>query len=913
MTATRPSTLPLTTPDQQPAWHSLSVEHALRALGSDAERGLSAAEVRARLTRHGSNELPETAGRGIARMVLDQFSDFMILVLIAAAIVSGLVGEPVDTIAIIIIVLLNAAIGIAQEWRAERAMAALRQMAAPTATVRREGVARELPAAELVPGDIVLLEAGNVVPADLRLIEAAQLRVAEAALTGESQPVDKGLDALPDASLALGDRCNMAWKGTLVANGRATGVVVATGLDTELGRIAGLLTSAEEVKTPLQKRLTRFGTRLAWVVLSICAIVFAAGLLRGEPPVLMFLTAVSLAVAAIPEALPAVVAISLALGAAKLVKQNALIRRLPAVETLGSITYICSDKTGTLTQNRMQAEAFFAGGEQTGVEPWPGLLRCMALANDAALDADGGIIGDPTEVALLEAALTRGVDLDALARQLPRVAELPFDSTRKRMATVHEEQPSGRPPDQPSAQPSVQQAELIAFVKGAPEAVIDDCSRRLTASGSSPLDKSEVLKQADNMAARGLRVLAFAQRHLDALPTDIADVEQDLSFLGLVGLMDPPREEAADAVQECRTAGIVPIMITGDHPATARAIAARLGILDHGGRVVTGSELATLSETDFAKQVKDIQVYARVAPQQKIRIVRALQTAGEFAAMTGDGVNDAPALKRADIGVAMGLGGTDVAREAAHMVLLDDNFATIVHAIKQGRRIFDNIRKFIKYTMTSNSGEIWTIFLAPFLGLPIPLLPIHILWINLVTDGLPGLALAAERAERDIMKRPPRRPDESIFAHGMWQHILWVGLLMGAVCLILQAWAIHHSESHWQTMVFTVLCLSQLGHVMAIRSERDSLLRIGIASNRPLLAAVIGTVVLQLATVYVPVLNPIFKTVPLDWDELAICLALSTLVFFAVEAEKWLLRRGLLYANGANGADGRRAPDRTSE
>jgi Ca2+-transporting ATPase len=596
----------------------------------------------------------------------------------------------------------------------------------------------------------------------------------------------------------------------------------------------------------------------------------------------MFLTAVSLAVAAIPEALPAVVAISLALGASKMVKQNALIRRLPAVETLGSITFICSDKTGTLTQNRMHAEVFWTEGEDLRVEPWPSLLRALALANDAAPGADGRIAGDPTEVALLDAARLRGVDLDTLKSRSPRHGEFPFDSGRKRMATVH----------------ALDEGFLVC-VKGAPEAILKRCPWRLTARGPAPFDAEEALAQAERLAARGLRVLAFAERRLDTLPSDIEEAEGDLTFLGLVGLMDPPREEAAQAVAECLAAGIVPVMITGDHPATARAIAERLGILDRGGRVVSGIELAALSDADFAAQVKEIRVYARVDPEQKIRIVRALQAAGEFAAMTGDGVNDAPALKAADIGVAMGQGGTDVAREAAHMVLLDDNFASIVHAVREGRRIFDNVRKFIKYTMTSNSGEIWTIFLAPFLGLPIPLLPIHILWINLVTDGLPGLALAAERGERNLMQRPPRRPDESIFAHGMWQHMVWVGLTMGAVCLVLQAWSIGHSGAHWQTMVFTVLCLSQLGHALAIRSERDSTFRLGFWSNPILMATVLFTLGLQLATIYVPAANDIFKTEPLDLDELLLCLAASTLVFFAVETEKWCVRRGWLYRNGA--------------
>ena len=862
-------------------WHTESVEATLRALDA-VPLGLTFAEAEARLARHGPNALPEGRRRSPLRMLADQFADFMILVLVAAAAVSGIVGEPSDTIAIFVIVLLNAVIGFVQEWRAERAMAALRLMAAPSARVRRDGAVATLPADQLVPGDIVLLEAGNVVPADLRLIEAAQLRLSEAALTGESQSVEKCTVALAEAQLPLGDRGNMAWKGTLVANGRGTGLVVATGSATELGRIARLLEGAEEVKTPLQKRLARFGARLAWAVLGICAIVFVAGLARGEPPVLMFLTAVSLAVAAIPEALPAVVAISLALGASKMVKQNALIRRLPAVETLGSITFICSDKTGTLTQNRMHAEVFWTEGEDLRVEPWPSLLRALALANDAAPGADGRIAGDPTEVALLDAARLRGVDLDTLKSRSPRHGEFPFDSGRKRMATVH----------------ALDEGFLVC-VKGAPEAILKRCPWRLTARGPAPFDAEEALAQAERLAARGLRVLAFAERRLDTLPSDIEEAEGDLTFLGLVGLMDPPREEAAQAVAECLAAGIVPVMITGDHPATARAIAERLGILDRGGRVVSGIELAALSDADFAAQVKEIRVYARVDPEQKIRIVRALQAAGEFAAMTGDGVNDAPALKAADIGVAMGQGGTDVAREAAHMVLLDDNFASIVHAVREGRRIFDNVRKFIKYTMTSNSGEIWTIFLAPFLGLPIPLLPIHILWINLVTDGLPGLALAAERGERNLMQRPPRRPDESIFAHGMWQHMVWVGLTMGAVCLVLQAWSIGHSGAHWQTMVFTVLCLSQLGHALAIRSERDSTFRLGFWSNPILMATVLFTLGLQLATIYVPAANDIFKTEPLDLDELLLCLAASTLVFFAVETEKWCVRRGWLYRNGA--------------
>ena len=911
----------------EPRWHTRSAEEAARALAVEPALGLDPAQAEARFLQHGPNALPEGRRRSIARMVLDQFSDFMILVLIAAAVVSGIIGDAVDTIAIVVIVVLNGVIGFFQEWRAERAMAALKKLAAPSARVRRDGAVATLAAERLVPGDVVLLEAGNVVPADLRLFEAARLKVAEAALTGESQPVEKTTGPLADPALPLGDRSNMAYKGTVVTYGRGAGIVAATGPATELGRIAQLLAGEEEVRTPLQKRLAAFGTRLAWAVLAICAIVFAAGLLRGEPPVLMFLTAVSLAVAAIPEALPAVVTISLALGAHQMVRQNALIRRLPAVETLGSVTWICSDKTGTLTENRMRAEAFRVAGAaappQPLAEPWLSFFRALALNNDAALDGAGNAVGDPTETALLEAARAAGIDKTAEEARAPRLAEIPFDSDRKRMATLHRDDAcgsaalaaipapgggGGRPQQASRSQlagdpgaesPASRLPQLgggvIAFVKGAPEAVLPRCARQLTPQGAAPLDVSEILAQADRMAGEGLRVLAIARRRFEAMPQRDEEAEEELTLLGLVGLMDPPRAEAAQAVAECKAAGIVPAMITGDHPATARAIARRLGILDGEGAVMTGTELAALSDEAFAARVKGVRVYARVDPEQKIRIVKALQSAGQFAAMTGDGVNDAPALKRADIGVAMGKGGTDVAREAAHMVLLDDNFATIVHAVREGRRIFDNIRKFIKYTMTSNSGEIWTISLAPFFGLPIPLLPIHILWINLVTDGLPGLALAKEPAERNLMGRPPRPPGESIFAHGMWQHMVWVGLTMGAVCLLLQAWAYHSGDAHWQTMVFTVLTLSQLGHVLAIRSERESLFSIGFGSNPLLLAAVAFTVLLQLATIYVPALNPIFKTEALSAAELALSLALSTVVFFAVEAEKWLIRRGLIY------------------
>jgi len=876
-------------------WHQLDLKEVLEKLQSSG-KGLASDEAHQRLERFGPNELIEKGRKSLWMMFLDQFKDFMILVLIAAAVVAGVIGEPSDTIAIAVIVMLNAVLGFVQEYRAEKAMAALKKLAAPSATVIRDGRPEAITAQRLVPGDLVVLEAGNIVPADIRLTEAAQMRIDEATLTGESVPVEKDSAALREADLSIGDRKNMAYKGTLVTYGRGLGLVAATGMRTELGRIAALLQDQGEGRTPLQKRLTSFGQKLAWAVLAISGIVFGAGLLRGEPPLLMLLTAISLAVAAIPEALPAVITISLALGAKKLVKQQALIRKLPAVETLGSVTYICSDKTGTLTLNRMTVEEVYAGGRlQRSAElpsAGPGeaaagslsgrnhvelLLNALALCNDARLDASGGLIGDPTETALRELAREKGSLRESLDETYPRLAEIPFDSDRKLMTTFHPWE-NGR---------------IISFTKGAAEEVVQRSEKALTHQGQEAVDRSKVLEIADRIAGDGLRTLGFGMRIWDALPDPLTSekVETGLVLLGIVGMLDPPRPEAAEAVAMCRSAGIWPVMITGDHPLTAEVIARRVGIIrEEGEAVMTGRELERLPLAEFENRVEKIRVYARVAPEQKLLIVKALQDKGQFVAMTGDGVNDAPALKRADIGVAMGITGTDVSKEASHMILLDDNFATIIKAVREGRRIFDNIRKFIKYTMTSNSGEICTIFLAPFLGLPIPLLPIHILWINLVTDGVPGLALAAEPGEKNIMSRPPRSPKESIFAKGLGVHIVWVGLLMAAVAILTQAWFIGGSQAHWQTMVFTVLCLSQMGHVLAIRSEQESFFRQGALSNKPLLGAVLLTLALQMATIYVPFLNPIFKTQPLTAGELVVTLGLSTVVFLAVELEKAIKR-----------------------
>jgi Ca2+-transporting ATPase len=906
--ASSPSPVSAVPPDD---WHLRDAAEVTQEHGVDPAKGLQDHQVNDRTLRFGANALPATDSRSLWSLVLEQFSDFMILVLLAAAVISGVVGDLVDTLVILVIVLLNAAIGLVQSWRADQALAALQRLSAAQATVLRSGQVQQVPAHVLVPGDIVLLEAGNQVPADLRLIKTTQLKVDESALTGESVTVDKHADMLKGAAHALGDRLNMAFKGTTATHGGGHGLVVATGMATELGKVAGLLDQNNNRSTPLQLRLAAFGKRVALAVLAICALIFGVGVLRGEAPLLMAMTAISLAVAAIPEALPAVVTVLLALGARKMVAVNALIRRLPSVETLGSVTTICSDKTGTLTQNRMQVKCLVADHADDASNWMPqsvstatpaaknvppdtahtahtALLHAATLCNDATAAPDNTWLGDPTETALTELAALAGLVKTELETQWPRVMELPFESVRKRMSTFHRNANG-----------------LVAYTKGAPETVIPVCTTQWSATAKGEIDTFDQeawMRRANALAAQGLRVLAVAQRlHVD-LPANGADteaIERDLCLIGLIGLIDPPRTEAAAAVHECLAAGITPVMITGDHPATARAIALQLGIVtDMDAPVLTGADLTDMDDDALMTQVHQVRVYARVDPAQKIRIVEALQAQGEFVAMTGDGVNDAPALKRADIGIAMGKGGTDVAREAASLVLLDDNFATIVKAVREGRRIYDNIRKFVRYAMTGNSAEIWTIALAPLLMLPIPLLPIHILWVNLVTDGLPGLALAAEPTERGIMQRPPRPPAESIFAHGMWQHILGVGLLLGGLCLGIQAWAIATGHAHWQTMVFTVLTLGQMAHVMAIRSETEPLWRLGLGTNKPLLAAVLLTFVLQMATIYVPFLNPIFKTEPLSLAELALCLAAAAVVWVAVELEKTWRRRYVVSAIG---------------
>jgi Ca2+-transporting ATPase len=852
-------------------YHVVPVAEVAAALHT-SPAGLDAATAGQRLAEYGPNQLVATQQKTIWQLMLHQVADVMILVLLAAAGVSVLIGEAKSAYVILAIVVLNAVVGFLQEYRADKAIEALQKMAASHALVRRDGQAATVPTAELVPGDVVLLEAGNVIPADVRFLETHALKVDESSLTGESSNVEKTPAALPPGPYPLADRLNLGYKGTAVTNGRATAYVLTTGMHTELGKIATLIQTAEVV-TPLQKRLGTLGKRLSVTAIGAGMLFFALGWLRGEPWENLLLVSISLAIAALPEALPALVTVSLALGAGRLMKSHALIRKLPAVETLGSVTYICTDKTGTLTCNQMTVQALYEvpAVALAGLPNHNALLTALALNTDAACGLTNHWLGDSTEVALARYAQEKDYGRPALEQQFPRLAELPFDSVRKCMTTLHQT-PHG----------------VLVLTKGAAGTLctqLNDLQRHIII---------EITRRVDEQAAQGYRVLAYGAKMLPALPADLtpAVLETGLIFLGFASLMDPPRAEARQAVAECKTAGIIPVMITGDHKLTARAIAEKLGIISSEAELVlTGPELAVLAEPAFAEIVEKVRVYARVDPAQKLRIIRALQARHQFVAMTGDGVNDAPALKNADIGIAMGIGGTEVAKDAAALILLDDDFATIVEAVRHGRRIYDNILKFIRYLLAGNMGEIMTLFCAPLFGLPVTLLAIHILWINLITDGLPGLALAYEPSEENSMRRPPTDPRQTIFADGLGWFILGVGLLVGGLTIGMQAWAIRQGLPHWQTMAFTVLCFSQLGLALATRSRRESIFTMGLLSNKPMLGAVALTVTLHLLIIYVPFCNAIFSTQRLTGAELALTVAVASVVFWAVEAQKLISRR----------------------
>ena len=835
--------------------------------------GLSADESRKRVSQYGHNRLEEKPGKSPLLIFFEQFTNILILILIVAAVISAFIGDLTDTIVILAIVLLNAVIGFFQEYRAERALAALKKLEIPAATIIRDGKHQQIPATEIMPGDIVVLTAGEIVPADIRLIESPNLMIDESSLTGESTPVEKSTNIISEET-SLADRRNMTFKGTVITYGRGVGVVVTTGMSTELGRIAYLLQETEKIKTPLQIKLDVMGKRLAVVALLLCLIIFIAGVWRGESLQLMSLTAISLAVAAIPESLPAVITIVLALGAYRMSKVNALIRKLPAVETLGCVTAICSDKTGTLTQNKMKVEFIYDGKElkrkwSLDTSDMNLIFKAMTLCNDASIDSDKGI-GDPTEIALLKAASEIGIHKNELEKSYPRINEIPFDSFKKRMTTINSS------PDN--------QEIYLTFMKGSVDSVLD-------ISSIDSNMKEQILRENEKMAADGIRVLALAYREIEK-GVPLSEVEKGLTFLGLVGMIDPPREEAYEAVKICMKAGIVPIMITGDHPITAQAIAKRLGITNENGQIITGRDMELLEPAHLNNLLSSVRVFARVSPEDKIRIVTSLKDKGHIVAMTGDGVNDAPALKKADIGIAMGITGTDVSKEASDIILRNDNFATIVKAVYEGRVIYDNIRKFIRYMLSTNSGEILTMFFALMIGMPLPVLPIQILWINLVTDSFPALALGVEPAEKNVMNRPPRDPKESIFARGLWQHIIWVGLLMSFGTLGVMAWGLRHDDlDHARSMVFFTLAGFQMFHVMAIRSERESIFTLGLLSNKALLGAVLLTFLLQLMITYIPILQRIFKTAPLSAIELFICITISFSVFIAVEVEKAYFRR----------------------
>ncbi|MFD1455518.1 cation-translocating P-type ATPase [Levilactobacillus lanxiensis] len=861
-----------------------------------SERGLSSATAQERLTTNGHNVLNQQKTTSLVQKFFAQFKDFMIIVLLVAALIAGLTGEVVDAVIILVVVVLNAIFGVFQEAKAEEAINALKEMSAPNATIRRDGQVMTVKSDELVVGDIVLLEAGDIIPADLRLLDVASLKVEESALTGESVPVEKADALLTGADLPIGDRHNMAFMNSNVTYGRATGVVVATGMQTEVGRIAGMIEAADETTTPLQANLTQLGKSLTILILVIAAIVFAMGMWRqAESLIDMLLTAISLAVAAIPEGLPAIVTITLALGTQRMAKRHAIVRKLPAVETLGSTDIIASDKTGTLTQNKMTVEKVYedlrlADAHTVDFDREDRLAQVMILSNDTKVTPDG-LAGDPTETALVQYQMDRNYPVDQVLTAMPRVAEIPFDSERKLMSTVH---------------PLADGRFLIA-VKGAPDELLKRVTRLSKGGAISPLsdaDRQHILDTNHNMATQALRVLAFAYRITDQVPTDMTSesVENDLILAGMVGMIDPERPEVAQAVADAKSAGIRPMMITGDHRDTAAAIAVRLGIIDKGetDAVITGAELDEMDDATFAKKVSDYAVYARVAPEHKVRIVNAWQKRGKVVAMTGDGVNDAPALKAADIGIGMGITGTEVSKGASDMVLADDNFSTIVVAVEEGRKVFANIQKAIQYLLSANLGEVLTLFMMTMLGWQI-LAPVHILWINLVTDTLPAIALGVEPMERNIMKQPPRGRKSNFFSGGVFGGIIYQGLLEGGITLFVYWLALTYpahataSLAHADalTMAFATLGLIQLFHAFNSKSIHGSIFTVGLFKNKFFNWAIVIAFALLAMTILVPGLNGMFHVAHLDGFQWAIVLVASFMMIVIVEIVKFFQRRVL--------------------
>lgn len=908
-------------------WFLKTDKEVLNELESDLQQGLSQAEVEVRRQKYGSNELIDRGTKSPWKILWEQLTETMVVILLISTIITFFLHEYTDAIVILVIVILNTILGFSQEYRAEKAMAALKKMSVPKVRVRRDGKLMEVSEVQLVPGDIILLEAGNVIPADGNLVESVNLRIQEAILTGESEPVEKTTDATRKEHPSLGDQHNRIFMGTTATYGRGVAIVTDTGMQTELGKIADMIQSVGGEQTPLQRRLAQLGRTLAIAAFAIVIVVFGLGLLRGEDLRTMFLTGISMAVAAVPEGLPAVVTIALAFGAQRMLKRNALIRKLPAVETLGSVTTICSDKTGTLTENKMTVTLLDVAGNRLDLQERlqdfsPSIttaestakiieesssvaimLAGGALCNDAVLEkTESGFstIGDPTEGALVIAALRAGLWKEKLEAALPRIAELPFDSDRKRMSTIHEIHALEQLPinlQNLLNTPDFTKGEThFSITKGSVDGLLEISDRIWNAGHVESLDdgwRRRIQTANEDLAQKGMRILGVAFRQCSQPECTKPDesIEQNLVFVGLFAMIDPARPEVREAVATARTAGVRPIMITGDHPLTALHIAKELGISDND-EVISGSELAKMDDLELRQRVNSTSVYARVSPEHKLRIVQALQDQGQLVAMTGDGVNDAPALKKADIGVAMGITGTDVSKEAADMVLLDDNFATIVAAVREGRRIYENIRKFIKYTMTSNFGEIVVMLIGPFVGLGLPLMPLQILWVNLVTDGLPGLALTQEPAEPNTMRRPPRDPQEQIFGRGMGVSVIWIGALMGIVSLLVGLWASNFNHAFaWQTMIFTTLTMAQMGNALATRSESQTLWEVGILTNKALLGSVILTFALQMAVVYLPFLQKIFKTQALSLLELGISLGASLIVLIVIDAVKLMRRR----------------------